>query len=451
MIAFALDEAGDPWAVFPTSNSLHGPCLCKEAYTWENILDVFQPNAGQPRGAQVELSLESPQAAGASWCPGIALDYVITVQNVGEAPPEVGPFVLLDATASAGLGFSSVVPPGSCPENYCPPLGDWWVLAVPPLEPGASHRITLTGVLTDDLTGIGQVDVSVSVREPEPDPILPDIVSGAKQAGVTVGVWESYRQGDPPLDPDPCHPYASISHLVDGQPPTITVTTDPAETLRPVVGSATDGDGCGVAQVEYRVDGGDWHAASGTLFWSADVDLPAAQTWEVEVRASDQCRVGGSIMVPFSDMISPTITLDLPPLVPPSGVQVGGTAQDLPAGGEVASVEVQVDGGLWRPVMLGAPGADGRQQWSLNWSPPTSGITYTLRARGVDVAGNVGQSSPSQVYVGERESPIAVGGTTLAGGVPQIPEHRAALLVTVLVVVLAVALAVDDRRLRNLQ
>jgi hypothetical protein len=418
MIAFALDDKGEPWAVFPTTNSLTDPCLCRDAYTWENLASILEPipNDGQPQAAQVLMSLDSPQAPGMNWCPGSTLEYVISLNNLEERLPEPGDVVVLDASAGDGLGFV-FVEGADCPD--CPPLGDWWTLSVPLFSPGDSHTITLTGVLTDDLSGIPQIDVSVALKDPD-DP-------------------------DPDPEPGPCDVQASISHLLDSQPPSVTISTDPDKAIRPILGAADDGDGSGVALVEYQINDDGWQAASGTLFWSADIELPQATTWQVQARSQDRCgRYSAITTVEFSDSIPPTTTLetrfletDLPDLE--------GTASDLPTGGEVISVEVRIDDetAAWQPASVGAPDTGGVQDWQFTWSSSWDGVTHTVWIRAADVTGNVGQAGPFEVYVAQGEM---VGGHTELATTRRLLWPRVAFLVAVVVIEIAMSMVLKKRR-----
>jgi uncharacterized repeat protein (TIGR01451 family) len=55
-----------------------------------------------------------------------------------------------------------------------------------------------------------------------------------------------------------------------------------------VYGEASDGDGSGVALVEYRPVGNiEWLTADGTLYWAAEIPLTVTDTWQIEVRALD--------------------------------------------------------------------------------------------------------------------------------------------------------------------
>lgn len=87
---------------------------------------------------------------------------------------------------------------------------------------------------------------------------------------------------------------------------------------------------------------------------------------------------------PSADAAAPASTITAPSagavLQPGIPVTVSGTASD--AGGNVAGVEVSVDGGAtWRP-------ATGRGTWTYAWTPAAAG-SATLRSRAVDDSGNL--------------------------------------------------------------
>jgi len=262
LIAFALDDEGNPWAVFPTTNSLDN--LCSEAYTWAGLAGITIPNEGLPLGADVIISLNSPQAPQAVWCPGSTLEYVISLNNLED---EGLADLVLDVFATDGLGFESVVG-AAC--DVCPPLGDTWRLLVPSIETDASHNITLTGVLSDDLSGLA-----------------------------TVSVFPTLKLSDTILS------QVDISHQLDNQPPTVEITGPPGPViytgLQTIAGTADDGTGSGMASVEYSLDGGDWYQATGTMYWSADINVPTdASTLEFRARAVDVCGYNSEDIVTFN-------------------------------------------------------------------------------------------------------------------------------------------------------
>ncbi|MCI0396387.1 MAG: Ig-like domain-containing protein, partial [Chloroflexi bacterium] len=105
LLAVAVDDAGQPWSVFPTGNALAGPWT--EAYYWTDRCQVAAPNAGQPRSNHLSAGLSSPQAPLAAWGPGDTLQYDVAIAN-GELDGAVEG-LQLHLTASDGLGFQTLV------------------------------------------------------------------------------------------------------------------------------------------------------------------------------------------------------------------------------------------------------------------------------------------------------------------------------------------------------
>ena len=86
-----------------------------------------------------------------------------------------------------------------------------------------------------------------------------------------------------------------------------------------------------------------------------------------------------------SDVTAPTTTFTFPTagntVALNSPITITGTAADT--GGVVGGVEISLDGGQrWHP-------ATGRESWSYDWTPDTSG-QVTLQSRAVDDSGNIG-------------------------------------------------------------
>jgi hypothetical protein len=111
------------------------------------------------------------------------------------------------------------------------------------------------------------------------------------------------------------------------------------------------------------------------------------------------------------DNAAPVATLELAgSVLTGSEVRLTGTASDpFPAGGGIQRVEVQVDDGPWQvtaPPYETAP--EGAVRWYLNWRlPPEEGVQHTLRARAVDVAGNVGAASEPTLVTVDSVSPAS--------------------------------------------
>jgi PKD repeat protein len=368
VIAFAVDEAGRAWSLFPTTNPLSGPWA--DAYVWSNPTrsdSDAAPNGGQITSQSAALTLHSPQDALSALGPDDALTYVLEVTNL-EA--EALPATRLTLAATAGLGYRQLEGDGAC--VACPTDGAEWVIDLAPIAPQASAHITLTGQLAPalSLTSIEVVTTTARLEWPAP--------TG------TVALAE-----------------AALTHVVDNQPPQVEIVTRLGQTLRAgiqdIAGQATDGDGSGVDYVEVRLADAAWQRADGTVVWTKTIDLTGTADGalvRLEARAVD--RPGYVSEVAQAEFVvdaqSPVITLDLPNIVAGPFVVLGGAASDpSPTGGRVVKVEVQFDeeGSLWieasSPV---PPGSD----WNYTWEPPfnpQNGTPHRVRARAYDEAGNV--------------------------------------------------------------
>jgi len=178
----------------------------------------------------------------------------------------------------------------------------------------------------------------------------------------------------------------------DTTAPTVEVALDPAEPSGeagwysgPVTVTATadDGEGSGVASVEYQVvpaaQAGTWDEDA-TVAYEAPVTISDDGDWALHVRATDEAgNTSAPVVVPFKiDATAPTATL--------GGAEDGATygssevlplvvtAEDATSG--VASTGVLLDG---EPVDV----ADGLGLWTLEPGE------HTLTATATDVAGNV--------------------------------------------------------------
>lgn len=110
--------------------------------------------------------------------------------------------------------------------------------------------------------------------------------------------------------------------------------------------------------------------ATVNLFADMGVQPTTLQTDLVPAAASTD------VTAPSSTILTPETGATLPL----SPIQIHGTAQD--AEGQVAGVEVSVDGGQrWHP-------AKGRDNWHYIWQPSTAG-KYTILCRAVDDSGNL--------------------------------------------------------------
>ncbi|MGK4579969.1 DUF4082 domain-containing protein [Kitasatospora sp. HPMI-4] len=105
-----------------------------------------------------------------------------------------------------------------------------------------------------------------------------------------------------------------------------------------------------------------------------------------------------------TELTGPTVTVNTPasgitvPVLKP--VTVSGTAADL-GGGQVARVEVSVDGGTtWK-------GATGLTDWSYTWTPTVQG-TASIQVRGINDSVNAGTVATVNLTVGPQQCPCTI-------------------------------------------
>ena len=303
MLAFAANRRSERiWSVFPTTNpvltcSPGGPCPdWHDVYHWDSLGQDVIPNQGQPRGHHASVALSSPQGNQSGWGPGETLQFSARVRNLDSNTLTPAGLIL---DGSTGLAFNSVTSGLTVtPEN------DRWFVDLGDLAPWRKPRqVTLTTHLLPDLTGLDVVTVTAQV-------VLPLPAS------------------------EPSLATTSFSHRVDSQPPTVQIDL-PAAALAPgtqiVQGTASDGDGGGVARVEVQVNGGGWVTAEGTTAWQASIDVPASGSFPLAARAID---VHGHTSDPVTlqvlvDSEPPSVSLDLPdPLLGGTVAHLSGHAAD---------------------------------------------------------------------------------------------------------------------------
>ncbi|MFW3146871.1 MAG: Ig-like domain-containing protein [Thermoplasmatota archaeon] len=174
----------------------------------------------------------------------------------------------------------------------------------------------------------------------------------------------------------------------DTTPPTVVIQspTDGSElAVDTVTVSGTASDNEDVARVELRVGTGSWVQASGTISWSASVNL-AHGTNTVEARATDTNDNTGTdnITLVFDPLLAPdttppVLTIDLPVdgfISPTEIITVSGTASDDRS---LDKVEGRVNGGSWNT-------AAGTSSWSVQLSLIEGSNTIEVRA--MDSSGN---------------------------------------------------------------
>jgi RHS repeat-associated protein len=169
-------------------------------------------------------------------------------------------------------------------------------------------------------------------------------------------------------DPFGQHQTAGISILLDTHAPVVTLTA-PTPGLAThsnimVFGDATD-DLTGVAYVQAALDGGSYvplalsPAGNFTFPTTLALDGSADGTYTVHVRAADLVgNVSTPVDLPFTlDTVPPviTVTSPTPNTVTNQNVTVAGQVTDDRSG--VASLQAELDGGTFVPVILGSGGS----------------------------------------------------------------------------------------------
>ncbi|MGD8626801.1 MAG: proprotein convertase P-domain-containing protein, partial [Anaerolineae bacterium] len=354
MLAYAEDNDGQVWSAFPTTNPLEGDW--NDYYHWNTLCNIlYGINVNQPTYTSLYLELASEVAPEAAVGPGTVLTYYLGLGNLEEVTSTISTLVI---SATDALQFDSQFG-GTC--DICPPLGDEWTLLVPPIPPDVTYNITLTGQLTDVLTGLSDFTASAALG----------------LAGQTRSV-------------------VSITQQLDSLAPTLDVTLGPNRTLcsgpQTIRGSACDlanplqtlCTGGGVDLVEYSLDGGGtWLSANGTAHWSATIDVPTGgPTFDLWLRASDVFGQVSQELFTFNlDGGPPTVTLDLPPYLTGAYAQVGGLAADGESAVDTVEVQMGDDTAPWNAGQVYAPD-DGVQKWRYSLAlPAVDGEDRLFRAR----------------------------------------------------------------------
>ena len=406
LLAVALSDAGQPWSLFPATNPLAGTWF--DSYRWQPICSVTSPNAGQPRGVSVLTQLTSQPDTGALLPPSGVLTYVVALDNRESRPIANTVFTL---TASAGLSYQTAAASTGITCESCTPGAGQWRIAVPSLAAGATAQVTVTAQLAANLAATPRITTTLTARGP----------------GVSLNG-------------------AALTHLTDGLPPTLTVllASPLALPVGPAIleGFAEDQGGIGVASVEVRPTGsGTWQVVSGTATWLAELNVPAAPNFSVDVRATDRFGQSSPVQT-FSfvvDNVAPALNMSLPAAVSGTLATIGGNVSDpVPVGRVVRFVDVQIDDPSdaitptdWiaaSVALTGTPGvgllqADAAvqaeatlQQWRFGWLlPDADGRNYLVRAQATDDAGNVKTTSWQPTLVDSRPPLITV--TTALPGV----------------------------------
>lgn len=426
MVAYVQQDgvngaAGDVWSKFPTNDDLQGPWTTMYAWQAANGQQICanpSPAQGQPQGMSVEARISSPQAEHVAYGVGDGLDYGIRVSNY-ELAPISGLKLLLNS--SAGLSYqTSVLPSGAVCES-CVVGADSWQIALPTLAPSATVNLSITGLLAN-LSGIDAVTSTLST--------LSQTLTGLQM----------------------------VSHRVDSRPPTLTVQLPAAAAIQPgqqiVLGTADDGGandadggdggsgGSGVNRIEVqRMRDGLSQPVSGTLSWAATVQVSGADLTEAfRVRAIDNKGNASEWQtVLFNvDAVGPNLAFSLPStLTEQSELVVGNTQDEVPTGGEVVKVEVQLNSadGPWigATSLMTPDGSSAGQAWNFVWSlPALDGATQRMRARATDAAGNISTSDWQEAWVDNvapvitvtmalTEADLSLSGNAVAGAASDGP------------------------------
>ena len=358
MFAYATAPDGAVWSAFPTVNPLNGPF--DYYYEWDSGSDPYNllelPTAA--RNPEVSLSFTSDPGEQDTVTADDTILYVATLASLED---EDEPGLQLSLSGTAGLTYQTVT--GAA--GYDCSAGTSCLIDLPVIPALGGHVVTITAMLANDLTGIDQVTTTAQLEAELP-------------------VRESFVE---------------LVHTIDIDPPTVTINRNPGGAigtgLQRVRGTASDGDGAGVALVEVSTNGVDWSPAVGTQEWSADVTAPPGPSWTLHARAMDHHGLLGLpwATVLFEDTVAPILTPTVPALVGGgSFAQLRGTAQDpAPANAEVAAIAMQLDNSSapWKDGIVYGRQPSGEQNWLYSWVlPAEDNVTHTVRFRATDYGGN---------------------------------------------------------------
>ena len=348
----ALINNGNVVSVFPTTNRATLPVL-GGAYAWANPCAISNPNAGQPIADSVSVALSSPQLTSSPLGANASVNYVLQVKN-NEARAVVGGNAILVATTGMVLSSGNV--------------------ALGTLAARSTQVFTLPGTLGANLNGIDSVTTTITTAFGN----------------------------------------ASIVHLVDGIPPTVTINALPGNVIgagvQTIAGTASDSpDGSGVTKVEVSVNGSAFAIANGTGVWNLPINVSGTSINFV-ARATDRA---GNVSALFTqnalvDSTPPTVSFSLPSVISPAASIIFGDASDAGTVGNVSDVEVQIgdENAAWQSVtFLYSPTVTGRA-WAFSWALPFSdGVPTQVRARARDVVGNVSAPTAWQTTTVDSVAP----------------------------------------------
>ena len=379
ILTYAVTPTGQAWSVFPTTNPVAGPWTA--AYSWSNPCGVTTVSAGQPQTRNVQVSIASPQDPTLPLGPGATVQYTVTVQN-NDTRDVSG--LQLDVNASTGLQYTGVT---GC--TGCSLSGSSGSLSLAALPAGRSQTLVISGQLSGNLSALNSASSTFTL-------VLPSLNN------VTLAT-------------------TTFSHQVDGQPPSVGVV--PGQVLRPgsvpILGTASDGSGIGVGQVQVSTDGGStWQTAVGTQQWSITETIPGGvSSFAIQVKASDRYNQTSQPQTFSFPVVSvgPSVSFSLPTVLGGSVANIDGTVIPPTSGSPsptdqlgvaaqavdlAQTVQVQIDdpNSDWLAVNGPyAPDNSGIQHWHYSWLLPLdNGVSHQIRFRAIDAAGNVGPASPWQ-------------------------------------------------------
>ena len=368
-----MEDDGTVGSVLPDANNpLSGPW--QTAYSWPGLAQGVAPNAGQPDAHHVYIRISSPDVLGQLPGPGSEISYRFDLTNKDVKPLDGAALIV---SGDENIRFDSLA---GWPGVQAQTLGDRWFIDLGTFQPGDRDPMTITAHIVDSIANVDTVTVTAEID--------------AKVA-----------PGEPDLS------YQTLSHAVDSRAPTVRFNLPKtgatlAPGLQTITGAASDHGGIGIARVEVQVNDGPWMRAQGAEGWSAAIEVPSSGLLTISARSYDDYGYVSDVntLAVTIDNEAPVASIDaLGPILNGISNNIRGQATDpFPAGGAIARVEVQIDSGPWQPATLqGDQKANGGATWQRTWHmPPEEGVLHAIRARAVDVAGNVGAaSSPVQVTV----------------------------------------------------
>lgn len=194
---------------------------------------------------------------------------------------------------------------------------------------------------------------------------------------------------------------------IDSTPPSLIVSASPPDGshgwhISPaVVRAEVDDATSGVAGVQVRLDGGTWQDASQMSVSTDGIHRIEFQAWDLAGNLTSNSQVVQvDTLAPQSQFTDPA---EGSTSIVSGFVTFNGISQDASSG--VADVQISLDGGL---TWLGLT-PDSNGQWSFPWD--TTAIpngTYTLYARGQDMAGNQEHTAQVTVVVSNEPPDVSI-------------------------------------------